>query len=443
MQPIRLSYFPRQWQKECHSKRKRFTVLALHRRAGKTELAIMELLDKAMKFDKEMGQFFYVAPFLKQAKAIAWSRLKQKVSPLVQYGAVIINESELSVLIVANNCLIRIFGGDNPDAMRGVRLDGVVIDEVAQIKSEVWQDIIQPALSDRLGWALFIGTPSGINLFSELYFRADSYEDWYSAKYTVYDTNSIDANEVERLRRDMAETSFDREYLCDFTAAGDDQLISLSDVANAAARIIPNADIMHAPKVIGVDPARFGDDRSVIFIRQGLSTLPPIVLRGIDNMALAQRVASEMMIHNPDAVFIDAGAGSGVIDRLRQLGHEVIEVAFAGKPTDSRYLNKRAEMWCELRDWLAGGGAIPNDQGLKQDLASPTYFYNSAGKIQLESKEEIKKRGLPSPDIGDALALTFAYPISPRNQITGLRQGQRSRDQSMRGHDPFARMNHD
>ena len=434
MQPIRLSYFPRQWQKECHSKRKRFTVLALHRRAGKTELAIMELLDKAMKFDKEMGQFFYVAPFLKQAKAIAWSRLKQKIAPLIQHNAVVVNESELSVTIVANNCLIRIFGGDNPDAMRGVRLDGIVIDEVAQIKPEVWQDIIQPALSDRLGWALFIGTPSGINLFSELYFRADSYEDWYSAKYTVYDTHSLDANEVERLRRDMAETSFAREYLCDFAAAGDDQLISLSDVTSAAARIIPNADIIYAPKTMGVDPARFGDDRSVIFIRQGLSTLPPIVLRGIDNMALAQRVASEMLKHEPDAVFIDAGAGSGVIDRLRQLGHEVTEVAFSGKPTDNRYLNKRAEMWCELRDWLSNGGAIPNDQGLKQDLASPTYFYNSAGKIQLESKEDIKKRGLPSPDIGDALALTFAFPVSPKNKM-GMAHS--SRADSMRKYDPY------
>jgi len=436
MQPIRLNYYPRDWQRECHANRKRFTVLALHRRAGKTELAIMELLDAAMRFDKEMGQFFYVAPFLKQAKAIAWSRLKQKVAPLVPHGAVIINESELSVQIVANNCLIRIFGGDNPDAMRGVRLDGIVIDEVAQIKPEVWQDIIQPALSDRLGWSLFIGTPSGINLFSELYFRADSYEDWYSAKYTVYDTHSLDEAEVERLRRDMAETSFAREYLCDFSAAGDDQLMSLSDVEAGATRTIPDRDIMYAPKILGVDPARFGDDRSVIFMRQGLATHKPIILRGIDNMALAQRVASEIMEHKPDAVFIDAGAGSGVIDRLRQLGHEVTEVAFAGKPTDGRYLNKRAEIWCELRDWLTGGGCIPNDQGLKQDLASPTYFYNSAGKIQLESKDEIKKRGLPSPDIGDALALTFSFPVIPKS--SSHHSSNRPRNDAMRGHDPFA-----
>ena len=435
-QVVDLGYYPRDWQRECHKRMKRFTVLALHRRAGKTELALSQLINSAIKCDKEAGQYFYVAPFLRQAKAIAWKRLKQKVSPLVTHGAVEINEAELYIEFKSNGAVIRIYGGDNPDAMRGVRLDGVVMDEVAQIKPEVWQDIIQPALSDRLGYALFIGTPSGLNLFSELYFRAERFDDWYSAKYTVYDTHSLNEEEVARLKRDMAETSFAREYLCDFTAAGDNQLMSLSDVEAGATRTVPDADIIFAPKILGVDPARFGDDRSVIFMRQGLTTHKPIILRGIDNMALAQRVASEMMEHKPDAVFIDAGAGSGVIDRLRQLGHEVTEVAFAGKPTDGRYLNKRAEIWCELRDWLTGGGCIPNDQGLKQDLASPTYYYNSAGKIQLESKDEIKKRGLPSPDIGDALALTFSFPVIPKS--SSHHYSNRPRSDAMRGHDPFS-----
>jgi hypothetical protein len=437
---IRLDYEPRDWQKQCHRDRLRFTVLALHRRAGKTELAIMELIDKALQFKLDLGLFFYVAPYLKQAKAIAWARLKQKLAPLVAVGAVDVNESELSIKIKSNGALIRIFGGDNPDAMRGVRLDGVVVDEVAQIKPEVWQDIIQPALSDRKGWALFIGTPSGINLFSELFFRSAALPDWHSARYTINDTQSIDADEVERLRRDMAETSFQREYLCDFSAAGDDQLISLTDVEQASRIEISNQDLYYAPVIVGVDPARFGDDRSVIVIRQGLKMYEPIVLRGIDNMALAARVAAVIDDKKPDAVFIDAGAGSGVIDRLRQLGHDVVEIAFAGKPIDERYLNKRAEMWWAIRDWLTAGGAIPNDTGLKQDLAAPTYFYNTAGKIQIESKEEIKKRGLPSPDMADALALTFAFPVAPRSDVERLGL-QRNKTHQQRGHDPFARLN--
>jgi hypothetical protein len=118
----------------------------------------------------------------------------------------------------------------------------------------------------------------------------------------------------------------------------------------------------------------------------------------------------------PDAVFIDAGAGAGVIDRLRQLGHDVVEVNFGGKPTDPRYVNKRAEMWHELADWVRAGGAIPNDNSLKLELATPTYKYDAANRIQLEGKDEIKKR-LPeagSPDLADALALTFAQPVVKR-----------------------------
>ena len=343
---IRLDYQPRDWQRECHRQRKRFTVLALHRRAGKTELAIMELIDKAMKFKLDLGMFVYIAPFLKQAKAIAWQRLKQKLGPLIIAGAVDINEGDLSVTFKHNGCIIRLFGGDNPDAMRGLRVDGAVIDEVAQIKPEVWIDIIQPALSDRLGWAMFIGTPAGINLFSEIYYKAEHLDDWHAARYTVYDTHAIAAAEVERLKRDMSETSFAREYLCDFSAAGDDQLISLSDCEEAARRVYTEKDVLDAPKVLGVDPARFGDDRSVIFKRQGLQAFDPLSYRGIDNMELAARVAAEIVLWQPDAVFIDSGAGAGVIDRLRQLGYDVTEVPFGGKATMANlFLNRRAEMW--------------------------------------------------------------------------------------------------
>lgn len=438
---IRLDYNPREWQRQCHRERKRFTVLALHRRAGKTELAIMELIDKAMKFKLELGMFVYIAPFLKQAKAIAWQRLKQKLGPLMIAGAVDINEGDLSVTFKHNGCIIRLFGGDNPDAMRGLRVDGAVIDEVAQIKPEVWIDIIQPALSDRLGWAMFIGTPAGINLFSEIYYKAEHLDDWHAARYTVYDTHAIASAEVERLKRDMSETSFAREYLCDFSAAGDDQLISLSDCEEAARRVYTDKDVLDAPKILGVDPARFGDDRSVVFKRQGLQAFTPLVYRGIDNMDLAARVAAQIEQWEPDAVFIDSGAGAGVIDRLRQLGYDVTEVPFGGKATmPNLFLNRRAEMWWNMKEWLDLGGAIPNDNALKQELATPIYWFDSAGRKVLEPKDEIKKRlqGGGSPDMADALALTFAYPVKKRPLIDYL-----DRNKSKNGakdYDPYARM---
>ena len=437
---IHLDYKPRDWQRKCHQLKKRFTVLALHRRAGKTELAIMELLDKAMRCQQELGLFFYVAPYLKQAKAIAWSRLKRKLEQLRRTNAVAINEGELSVTFRHNGASIRIFGADNPDAMRGVRLDGVVLDEVAWIAPEAWNDIVQPALSDRMGWAVFIGTPCGVNLFSELFYKAQQLPDWHAARFTVYETGALDPQEVERLRRDMPEHSFAREYLCDFSAAGEDQLISLTDAEEASKREYMPRDIERAPRILGVDPARFGDDRSVIVKRQGLVMFPPLVFRGVDNMDLAARVANVITEWRPDAVFIDSGAGAGVIDRLRQLGYDVIEVPFGGKATHPNlFLNRRSEMWWGVKEWLASGGAIPNDPALKQELATPIYWFDAQGRRVLEPKDEIKKRllGASSCDIGDALALSFAHPVSPRLSYEEevLARHQIHRQQK---YDPFA-----
>lgn len=442
MTTIDLGYRPRQWQRECHISRKRFTVLALHRRAGKTELALRQLLDSALRCQLELGLFFYVAPLLKQAKAIAWARLKQIVAPLQMAGLAEVNESELWVRLRSNGAIIRMYGADNPEAMRGVRLDGVVLDEVADIKPETWREVLQPALADRLGWALFIGTPHGINLFSELFFKGRDLTDWHSALYTVYDTEALNAAEVERYRQSVDENTFKREMLCDFAASGDDQLMSLTDVNEACRRHLRKEEYSYAAKVMGVDPARFGDDRSVIFCRQGLYAQQPQVFRGLDNMALADKVAQQIELFRPDAVFIDAGNGSGVIDRLRQLHHDVVEVHFSGSPSAARYLNKRAEMWFELRDWLRAGGAIPDLVDLKQDLAAPTYKFTPADKIQLESKDDIKGRGLPSPDLGDALALTFAFPVYKDHSAAARARamGLPTIDENPMDYDPYARI---
>ena len=415
---VDLKYVPREWQRQSHLTQARFKVLALHRRSGKTELAILELIDKAIKFQKDLGLFCYVSPYLSQSKSIAWLRLLEKLEPLRRANAIEINQSELSVKFLHNGAIIRLFGGDRYDALRGVRLDGLVLDEVSQIKKELWIDVCQPALSDRLGWAIFISTPSGINLFSELYYKAlEEPKDWSAARYTVYDTESIHPDEVTRLKRDMSETSFAREYLCDFSAAGDDQLIALADTEVAAQRVYQKADVGLSPIILGIDPARFGDDRSVVFRRQGRQGFKPIVYRGIDNMDLAARIANLIEEHNPDAVFCDAGAGSGVIDRLRQLSYDVIEIPFGGKATKpEQYINRRTEMWWLMKQWIEEGGAIPNDTALKQELATPIYWYDNVGRKVLESKDQIKKRlqGAGSPDLADALALTFALPVAKK-----------------------------
>ena len=428
----------RAWQRECArlSNVARFVVMALHRRAGKTEIALKKLLDSAVKNRLDLPNYFYVAPQLKQARAIAWARLKQMVEPLRVHGAVEVSEVDSLVRFTHNGAVVRIYGADNPDSMRGVRLDGCVVDEVAQIKPEVWEEILRPALSDRAGWAWFIGTPKGVNLFSELFFAAEGREGWARALYTVDDTDALAPSEVALIRSEMSENAYAREYLCDFSAAGADQLISLTDVELAARRELTEADIEGMPRVMGVDPARFGDDRSVIVSRQGLQVFAPQVFRGVDNMDLAARVAARMQEWEPDAVFIDSGAGAGVIDRLRQLGHDVVEVNFGGKPvTDARFANRRAEMWMTLADQVRAGLAIPNDVGLKVELATPTYSYDKQQRIIIESKDDIRKRlpGAGSPDIADALALTFAYPVTARKHGLLARAEARGFD-----YDPYA-----
>jgi len=139
-------------------------------------------------------------------------------------------------------------------------------------------------------------------------------------------------------------------------------------------------------------------------------------------MDLAEKVASAIQKYNPDAVFIDGGGvGGGVVDRLKQLGYRVIEVQSGSSASDpERYLNKRAEMWGEMRDWLTTG-CIEDDQTLIDDLAGPEYDVTLKGQIKLETKEQMLKRGLPSPDSADALGLTFAEKIARTDSAVNTR----------------------
>lgn len=416
MATIEIPYKPRFPQTDIHTALEihRFSVLVAHRRMGKTVLAVNHIIKRALLCALPRAQFAYVAPFRNQAKTIAWAYLKHYTAP---FPSCRVNESDLSMTL-PNGATIRIFGADNADALRGLYFDGVVLDEVAQMKPEVWEEIIRPALADRQGWAVFIGTPKGVNLFSEMYetarrLSAQGNADWCAMLYRVDETNAVPAAELEKLRAEMSDNAYRQEFLCDFSAASDDVLIPIDLVSEACGRTYRDADYARAPLILGVDVARFGSDASVIFPRRGLVALPPLVFRGMDNMTLADRLAHEIIRQNPAGVFIDAGGGQGVIDRVRQLGHSVSEVPFGGRALrHDIYVNRRSEMWVEMGKWLRSGGAIPNDAALKSDLSTPMYGYDSANRMLLESKDKIKERLGRSPDTADALALTFAAPVS-------------------------------
>lgn len=413
-----IPYRPRFPQDEIHKKLEthRFCVLVAHRRLGKTVLSVNHLIKRAITDRKERGMYAYLAPFRNQAEQIAWGYLKHYIS---QIPAISINEQKLSILL-PNGATIRIFGADNPDALRGMYFDGVVIDEVAQIKPTLWGEVIRPALADRKGWAAFIGTPKGINLFSQLYDQALNLmskgdPDWIAMLYSVEQTHVIDEKELAALKVEMSENEFRQEFLCDFSAAQDNGLIPIDDIRAAANKFYRESEYMGAPLIYGIDVARFGSDASVIFKRRGLVAFEPIVIRKFDNMALADRIAVEMAKEKPEAVFIDSGAGQGVIDRLRQMRFDVVEVPFGAQAIDKeQFANRRMEMWWHMAQWIKQGGAIPPDPVLQGDLGAPTYGYTPKGPKILEAKDKLKERIGRSPDLADALALTFAAPVAPK-----------------------------
>jgi hypothetical protein len=161
--------------------------------------------------------------------------------------------------------------------------------------------------------------------------------------------------------------------------------------------------------------AREGDDASVIFPRQGLVAFPPRILRNVKTIEGAHSVATKKTEWDSDAEFVDntGGFGGGWIDQLVNLGHAPIGVHFASAASEPGYANKRAEMWFKMAEWVKGGGALPNVPALIAELTTPTYAFKG-DKLLIEPKEEIKKRLGRSPDLADALALTFAHPVAPK-----------------------------
>lgn len=444
-QTIETGYRPHAFQLRAHNALRRFSVLCCHRRWGKTYMAVNVLVDAAVRTRKQAARFGYVAPFLKQAKQVAWDYLRRFALKIPGAKA---NEAELSIDF-PNGARIRLYGSDNGEAIRGVYFDGVVIDEVADCRPETWPEIIRPALADRKGWAVFIGTPKGMNQFYELFVGArDGFKnergdlvkspDWSAVMFRADETDLIDVAELEASRAIMSDAQYRQEWLCDFSAATDNTLITIDLVGSAAARTPVERDLRGMPVILGVDVARFGDDRTVIMRRQGSVSFPPRVIRGMDNMHVAGLVAQEVVDTKANAIFIDAGRGEGVIDRLRQLGFNVVEVNFGGKPTNPRYVNKRAEMWDDMRQWLHDGGSIPNDPELKTDLCVPTYSFDQANRFRLETKDEIKERGQRSPDLADALALTFAAPVAMTEVYLPGSAAKRTAPVAAHEYDPFA-----
>jgi hypothetical protein len=291
----------------------------------------------------------------------------------------------------------------------------MIFDEASIIDDRIWE-VADGAMDKGSLWLAF-GNPTKN---SGKFFHAavgDWRERWFSARIDARD--SIIANQV-RIKQWVDDYGEDSDYCRirvkgEFPRASAMQFIPSDIVMAAAARHLRPDMFGHAPKIIGVDVARFGDDMSTIIKRQGLCASDLKKFRNIDLMRFTGVLIQEIQAFKPDAVFIDAtgGYGAAVVDRLRQLGIGCIEVQFGGAAADDKsWNNKRTEIWGRMKEWLKLGGAIPDDSELKADLVGPWYSFDNKDRVALESKEDMKRdRALPSPDCGDALACTFAEPV--------------------------------
>lgn len=210
-----IPYKPREHQKEVHKKLKRFNVLVCHRRFGKTVLCINELLKRCMTATLPRPRYYYLAPTYSMAKRTAWDYLKHytEVIPNTTY-----HETELRCDL-PNGGRIQLLGCERPDSLRGLYIDGVILDEVSQMPPRLWTEVIRPALSDRNGWMIAIGTPQGHNAFFDLYDHALHQKDWYAETFKASETDIISELELNEAKALMPEEIYEAEFECSFDSA--------------------------------------------------------------------------------------------------------------------------------------------------------------------------------------------------------------------------------
>ncbi len=210
----RYPYKAREAFLDFHRREQRWAVLVCHRRAGKTVATIADIIRRAVMEKKENARYAYIAPFYAQAKNIAWDYLLRFAEPSIVKA----NQSELWVELV-NGAKIRLFGADNPDALRGLYLDGVVLDEYADMKPRLWGEIVRPLLTDRQGWATFIGTPKGHNAFYDIYNEAQKNPNWYVKTLRADQSGLLPEAELLDAQATMSDNQYEQEFLCSFEAA--------------------------------------------------------------------------------------------------------------------------------------------------------------------------------------------------------------------------------
>lgn len=288
-----------------------------------------------------------------------------------------------------------------------------LFDEASAIADIIWEVSEGAMTTSGAKWCVYGNPTRNTGRFAECFGKFK--HRWHTMQIDSRTAKMADKNQIQQWIDDYGEDSdFVRVRVRGlFPRSGSNQFISSEAVD--ACRKYKSEGHESLAVIFGVDVARFGDDQNVVCIRQGRKVQPLIKWRGIDTMQTASRVVELYEKHNPDMLFIDGGGvGGGVVDRVKQLipANKVTEVNFGGAPNDSaKYYNKRAEMWGEMRDALNAGIELPDDMELCDELTAVEYGFTGKQQIQLEKKEDMKKRGLASPDCADAVALTHAQKV--------------------------------
>lgn len=305
----------------------------------------------------------------------------------------------------------RTSSSDRPEALAGIHSEHVllIIDEASAVPEAVYE-AAAGSMSGHSACTILIGNPTrNSGMFYKTHHELAS--DWDTMHVSCVDNALVAADFVDQIRATYGEESnaYRIRVLGEFAVADDDTLIAAEIVDSAMTRDVSGteADVM----VYGVDVARFGSDRSALCKRRGNVVIEVKSWGGLDLMQLVGAIVNEANIDRPAEICVDTiGLGSGVADRLREMGYNVRDVNVAETSAMNPNANRlRDELWLSVRDWLTTRGVkIPNDASLRHELVAPRYTFTSTGKIVVESKDAMRKRGMRSPDLADALCLTFA-----------------------------------
>jgi hypothetical protein len=326
---------------------------------------------------------------------------------------------------------------ENSEAFAGTHEEHVLVifDEASAVDDVIWE-VTEGAMTTAGAMWICFGNPTrNTGRFKECFEGGKFAHRWYTLQVDSRTAKMADQRQLEEWIDDYGiDSDFARvRVLGQFPRAANAQFIPSDIVDRAMQTKLEPGDYEDEPKVLTCDPARFGDDKTVIMQRQGNKVIGFERYKGLDTMAVARLVADKAEIWGPDAIFVDGiGIGAGVVDRLRQMNYEVFDVQVSNKPDDEEaYYNHRAEIWGRMRKWLNGQVELPRDDELRGDLIGIEYGFDGKGRIQLEKKADMKKRGLDSPDIGDALALGFSVVVRdktlhvPREILMNKRRGLR------------------